>query len=179
MKLKIKVKVLVDGCMPEINKLGDCIDLRSAVNMNIPAPQSGTLKRRVDQDGNEVGYRNVTMETYYVPLGVAMELPKGFTAKILSRSSTPRKVGLFIPNGLGFVDNLYKGEEDEWNYICSPMRETSIKKGDRICQFEIGLSQHTSTWQKLKWLLSSGIKLVEVENLGGKQRGGLGSTGLR
>ena len=32
MKLKIKVKVLVDGCMPEINKLGDCIDLRSAVN---------------------------------------------------------------------------------------------------------------------------------------------------
>lgn len=129
MKLKIKVKVLVEGCMPEINKLGDCIDLRSAVDMDIPVPQSGTLKRRTDQEGNEVGYRNVTMETYYVPLGVAMELPKGFTAKILSRSSTPRKVGLFIPNGLGFVDNLYKGEEDEWNYICSPLRETSIKRG--------------------------------------------------
>lgn len=171
MKLKIKVKVLVDGCMPEISKLGDCIDLKSAIDMDIPAPQSGTLKKRADQDGNEVGYRNVTMETYYVPLGVAMELPKGFTAKILSRSS--------IPNGMGFIDNLYKGEEDEWNYICSPMRETSIKKGDRICQFEIGLSQHASTWQMLKWLLSSRIELVWVEDLEGKQRGGLGSTGLR
>lgn len=179
MKLKIKVKVLVEGCMPEINKLGDCIDLRSAVDMDISAPQSGTLKRRTDQEGNEVGYRNVTMETYYVPLGVAMELPKGFTAKILSRSSTPKKVGLFIPNGIGFIDNIYKGDEDEWNYVCSPMRDTSIKKGDRICQFEIGLSQHASIWQKLKWLLSSGIKLVEVDNLGEEQRGGLGSTGLR
>ena len=59
------------------------------------------------------------------------------------------------------------------------MRETSIKKGDRICQFEICLSQHASIWQKLKWLLSSGIELVEVDELEGVQRGGLGSTGLR
>lgn len=81
MKLKIKVKVLVDGCMPEISKLGDCIDLKSAIDMDIPAPQSGTLKKRADQDGNEVGYRNVTMETYYVPLGVVMELPKDLQPK--------------------------------------------------------------------------------------------------
>ena len=45
MKLKIKVKVLTEGCMPSIMNNGDWIDLRSAVNMTIPAPQSGVLKR--------------------------------------------------------------------------------------------------------------------------------------
>lgn len=179
MKLKVKVKVLTKGCMPEINELGDCIDLRSAVDMHMYAPQSGILKRKTDSKGNELRYRNVEMETHYIPLGVAMELPKGFTARILSRSSTPRRLGLFTPNGLGFIDNTYNGEKDEWTYVCSPMRETSIKKGDRICQFEICLSQHASIWQKLKWLLSSGIELVEVDELEGVQRGGLGSTGLR
>ena len=101
MKLKVKVKVLTKGCMPEINELGDCIDLRSAVDMHMYAPQSGILKRNTDYKGNELRYRNVEMETHYIPLGVAMELPKGFTARILSRSSTPRRLGLFTPNGLG------------------------------------------------------------------------------
>jgi hypothetical protein len=32
--------------------------------------------------------------------------------------------------------------------------------------------------QKLKWLFTSGIELVEVESLGGENRYGLGSTGI-
>ena len=47
MKLKIKVKVLTEGCMPSVMDNGDWIDLRSAVNMTIPAPQSGVLKRKL------------------------------------------------------------------------------------------------------------------------------------
>ena len=38
MKLKIKVKVLTEGCMPEINPSGDWIDLRAVevfLNLNI------------------------------------------------------------------------------------------------------------------------------------------------
>ena len=34
-------------------------------------------------------------------------------------------------------------------------------------------------WQKLKWLFSSGIELVEVDNLENESRGGLGSSGLK
>ena len=32
MKLKIKVKVLTEGCMPVINENGDWVDLKSAVD---------------------------------------------------------------------------------------------------------------------------------------------------
>ena len=33
MKLKIKVKVLTEGCMPVINENGDWVDLKSAVDI--------------------------------------------------------------------------------------------------------------------------------------------------
>ena len=59
------------------------------------------------------------------------------------------------------------------------MRETTIEAGDRICQFRIQLSQKATFWQKLKWLFSSGIELVEVDNLNNKSRGGFGSTGIK
>ena len=178
MKLKIKVKVLTAGCMPSVMDNGDWIDLRSAVNMTIPAPQSGVLKRKL-VGTEKVNYRNVEIPVYYIPLGVAMELPKGFEAIIDSRSSGPKKTGLFIPSGQGVVDNSYNGNNDQWHYVCSPMRETSIKVGDRICQFRIQLSQKATLWQKIKWLLSSGIELVEVDNLNNKDRGGFGTSGIK
>lgn len=178
MKLKIKVKVLTEGCMPEINPKGDWIDLRSAMDMEIPAPQSGTLKRTTI-NGEEVSHRDVEIPTYYIPLGVAMQLPKGFEAIIDSRSSGPKKLGLFIPSGQGVVDNTYNGNDDQWHYVCSPMRETAIEAGDRICQFRIQLSQKATMWQKIKWLLSSGIELVEVDDLGDDNRGGFGTSGIK
>lgn len=178
MKLKIKVKEITEGCMPVLSQNGDWIDLRSAVDMEIPAPQSGVLKTSTI-NGEEIRHRDVEIPVYYIPLGVAMELPKGFEAPIDSRSSGPKKMGIFIPNGQGIVDNSYSGNKDEWNYICSPMRATSIKKGDRICQFRIQLSQKATVWQKIKWLLSSGIELIKVDDLGDDNRGGLGSTGIK
>lgn len=177
MKLKIKVKEITKGCMPEINAKGDWIDLKSAINIDISAPQSGILKK-TNIDGIESRHRNVTMETFYIPLGVAIKLPKGFEAIIDSRSSGPKKIGVFIPNGQGVVDYTYSGNNDEWNFVCSPMRQVHITKGDRICQFRIQLSQKATFWQKLKWLFSSGIELVKVDDLGDNNRGGLGSTGI-
>lgn len=178
MKLKIKVKVLTWDCIPTINENGDWIDLRSAVSMTIPAPQSNVLKRKTI-NGEKINYRNVEIPVYYIPLGVAMELPKGFEAIIASRSSGPKKLGLFIPNGQGIVDYVYKGDNDQWHYVCSPMRETIIEEGDRICQFRIQLSQKATMWQKIKWLFSSGIELVEVANLNNKDRGGFGTSGRK
>ena len=178
MRLKIKVKVLTEGCMPVINENGDWVDLKSAVDITIPAPQSDVLKRKTIE-GERVGHRDVEIPTYYIPLGVAMQLPKGFEAIIDSRSSSPKKLGLFIPNGQGVVDNTYNGNNDQWHYVCSPMRETTIEAGDRICQFRIQLSQKATMWQKIKWLLSSGIELVEVDDLGNENRLGFGSTGIK
>lgn len=178
MKLKIKVKVLTEGCMPVISENGDWIDLRSAVDINIPAPQSSVLKRKV-VEGETIGHRDVDIPTYYIPLGVAMQLPKGFEAIVNSRSSGPKKLGLFIPSGQGVIDNVYNGNDDQWHYVCSPMRETTIEAGDRICQFRIQLSQKATVWQKIKWLLSSGVKLVEIEDLCGDNRGGFGTSGIK
>lgn len=166
MKLKIKVKVITEGCMPEINEKGDWIDLKSASDVSIEA-----LKVQNDT--------SVNIPTYYIPLGVAMKLPKGFEAIVDSRSSGPKKIGVFIPNGQGVIDNSYSGNNDEWKYVCSPMKAVSIKKGDRICQFRIQLSQKANVWQKIKWLFSSGIKLEQVDNLSDNNRGGFGSTGIK
>ena len=178
MKLKIKVKVLTEGCMPVINENGDWVDLRSAIDIIIPALQADVFKRKI-VEGGRIGHRDVEIPTYYIPLGVAMQLPQGFEAIIDSRSSGPKKLGLCIPNGQGVVDNIYNGNDDQWHYVCSPMREAIIKAGDRICQFRIQLSQKATMWQKIKWLLSSGIEFVEVDDLGNDNRGGLGSTGVK
>ena len=177
MKLKIKVKVLTKGCMPVINENGDWVDLKSAININIPAPQSYALKRKT-VEGERISYRNVEIPTYYIPLGVAMQLPQGFEAIIDSRSGSPKKLGLFIPGGQGVVDNIYNGNDDQWHYVCSPLRKTTIEAGDRICQFRIQLSQKATMWQKIKWLLSSGIELVEVDDLKGTNRG-MNVTGIK
>jgi dUTPase len=40
------------------------------------------------------------------------------------------------------------------------------------------LSQKATVWQKLKWLFSSGVEIVEVESLSGTNRNGFGSTGV-
>lgn len=174
MKLKIKVKVLTEGCMPVINENGDWIDLRAAQDVEIRAAQAG-----VQYQENNEKYRDVKIPVTYIPLGVAMKLPDGFEAIIASRSSCPKKLGVFIPNGEGIVDNTYCGNDDQWHYVASPMTSTSIKKGDRICQFRIQLSQKATIWQKLKWLLSSGIELVEVEDLKSANRNGFGSSGIK
>ena len=178
MKLKIKVKVLTIGCCPRIRENGDWIDLYSAVDATLYPAQSGTLKRRTEKSVT-TRFRDVEMQAYAIPLGVAMELPKGFEAVINSRSSGPSKLGLFIPSGQGVIDNSYRGDEDEWKYVCSPMREVDIRKGDRICQFRIQLSQKATMWQKLKWLFSSGIEIKTVNHLGNPNRGGIGSSGVR
>lgn len=173
MKLKIKVKVLTQGCMPEISDNGDWVDLRAAKTVDIKASQAGT-----QYQSNYSKYRDVKIPVSYIPLGVAMELPKGFEAIVASRSSGPKKMKVFIPTGIGIIDYVYKGNGDQWYYVASPMTNTTIQEGDRICQFRIQLSQKATVWQKIKWLLSSGIELVEVDELSHKNRYGLGSTGV-
>lgn len=173
MKTKIKVKVLVPGCEPVINANGDWIDLKAACNIELRAPQAG-----VQYQQNNLKYRDVNIPVVYVPLGVAMQLPKGYEAIVASRSSGPKKLGVFIPSGQGIIDESYCGNTDEWCYVASPLTNVNFKQGDRICQFRIQLNQKATFWQKLKWLFSSGVELVYVDNLSNNARSGLGSTGI-
>ena len=138
----------------EIIEKGDWVDLAAADRVNL-----------------------LTGEYVQIPLGIAMELPKGFEAIIASRSSTPRKHGIAIPCGFGVVDNTYCGDNDEWKYIALAFRATEIPINTRIAQFRIQPSQFATPWQKIKWLFTRKIEFVEVEVLGNINRGGIGSTG--
>ena len=178
MKLKIKVFEITKGCMPEIIEQGEWVDLKLAETTHLMPPQAGTLKKKQEQL-QTLSYRNVTAEVTYLPLGVAMELPKGFEAHILSRSSTPKKLGIVEANSQGIVDYDYNAETDEWKFPAIAIRETTIEKGTRICQFRIQLSQKATFWQKLKWLFSNGIELVQVDGLNNEARSGFGSTGVK
>lgn len=178
MKLKIKVKrINKDLPLPEIIDKGDWIDLRAAETVTLKAPQASVLKRHT-VNGVEESHRDVSFDTRLIKLGIAMQLPKGFIAQVLPRSSTP-KLNIFQTNSEAVIDNSFNGNSDEWRYWMTALADTTINKGDRICQFEIRLSQKATVWQKIKWLLSSGIKIVEVDELCNINRKGIGSTGVK
>lgn len=101
-----------------------------------------------------------------IPLGVGMILPEGYEAHVVPRSSTFKNFGIIQTNHMGVVDESYCGDNDEWKYPAYALRDTVIRKGDRICQFRIMKKQPE-------------IEFIEVETLRDKDRGGFGSTGKR
>ena len=132
----------------EIDKIekiaqGDLIDLRAAETIRMKA---GDFK--------------------LIPLGVAMELPKGYKANVYPRSSTFKNFGIILANSVGQIDESYCGDNDQWMFPAIALRDTIINVNDRICQFEIQKKQPD-------------IEFVEVDFLGNEDRGGIGSTGTK
>lgn len=141
---KIRIKYFTE----EINKVekivnGDWIDLRSASKIELKA---GEFK--------------------LIPLGVAMQLPKGYEAHIVPRSSTYKNFGIIQTNSMGVVDETYCGDNDQWYFPAYALRDTTIEMNDRICQFRI--MEHQPE-----------IEFEVAEELGNDNRGGIGSTGIK
>ncbi len=99
-----------------------------------------------------------------IPLGVAMQLPEGYEAHIVPRSSTFKNWGLIQTNHMGVIDESYCGDNDEWHFPAYATRDTEIKAGDRLCQFRI--VEHQPEFE---------FEVVDHPN--NESRGGLGSTG--
>lgn len=97
-------------------------------------------------------------------LGVAMELPDGYEAHIVPRSSMFKNTGFLLTNGMGIIDNSYSGNDDEWKAMVYCTRDGVINRHDRLFQFRIIEKQPE-------------INFKEVDRLEGKNRGGYGSTG--
>lgn len=182
--MKIKVKEIVKGLYTEaknekgestpfINPIGDCIDLRAAEDYKFEAPQAGILHQE-----DKIKTRDVKFDEKLIKLGIAMQLPKGFSAKVRQRSSTTKKLKLVMATS-GFIDTSYCGDNDEWGFYCYAIDNTIIHKGDRICQFEIVPNQFATMWQKLRWLFSSKIEFEWVDKFGNADRGGHGKTGVK
>lgn len=142
--MKIKIKYFSN----EIDKIikfdnGDWIDLRS----------SKTVKLKKG-------------EFALIPLGVAMQLPKGYEAHIVPRSSTYKHFGIIQTNHQGVIDESYCGNNDEWCMPVEARKDTIINVNDRICQFRIMKKQPE-------------LEFEEVEILENKDRGGFGTSGKR
>lgn len=101
-----------------------------------------------------------------IPLGISMELPEGYEAHVVPRSSTFKNWGLVQTNSMGVIDNSYCATEDVWMVPMLATRDTVVEINDRICQMRIMENQPP-------------IEFIEVGSLPGKSRGGFGSTGKK
>ena len=110
-----------------------------------------------------------------IDLGVSMELPYGYEAHIVPRSSLFKNFGLIQTNHCAIIDNSYCSDNDRWKYpvFCLQGRDfvdgrkgTMVHLNDRICQFRVVENQPSITFK-------------EVNSLSGVTRGGFGSTGVQ
>ena len=159
----IRIKYFEGAKKLEKISKGDWIDLRANKDIFIP---KGEMR--------------------LIPLGVAMELPIGYEAHLVPRSSTFKKRGIIQTNHCGIIDCSYCGDNDEWLFpaYCLEDRDecemvykdgvgtkkygTWIRKGDRICQFII-----------LPFPKIEAEYVEDDENFRqGDRGGGIGSTGV-
>lgn len=140
---KIRIKYFTDKIekLDYIDGKSDWIDLRASEEVELKA---GEFK--------------------LIPLGVAMEIPKGYEGHLAPRSSTFKTWGLIQTNSIGVIDCSYCGDDDMWRMPVYATRDTVIHVNDRIAQFRIIENQPK-------------IVFEEVESLGNDSRGGFGSTG--
>ena len=174
--MTIKVFEKTPGCLPEIIEKGDWIDLKVSQDVVLKTPFAATLHRK-RKDVGEERVRMVSFDSTLLPLGIAMQLPKGYEAYLVVRSSSFKKWGIVQTNSMGIIDNTYSSEKDEWKLPVLATRYVTIPKGTRIAQFRIQLSQKATIWQRIKWLFTNSIKIEKVEHLDNEERSGFGSTG--
>lgn len=137
-----RIKINIHGnthCTPQSH--GDWVDLATEDS----------------QDIKEGEYRLIS-------LGVSMELPDGYYAEVVPRSSTCKKWGVIQANSMGIIDHNYKGDDDIWCFPAYAIKDTYIPAGTRICQFRLVKQDEK-------------IEFDFVDKLEGKNRGGFGSTG--
>ena len=141
--LNIKIKYFADIEKIKTIEKGDWIDLRAAETVEL---KKGEFK--------------------LIPLGIGMELPEGYEAHVVPRSSTYKNFKIIETNSMGIIDNSYCGDNDQWFFPAYALEDTIINKNDRICQFRIVEKQPK-------------INFEEVNELKNPDRGGHGSTGVQ
>jgi dUTP pyrophosphatase len=141
--LQLKIKYHVEG-LEKIKQVkgSDWLDLRAAE----------TITMRIG-------------EHKLIPLGVSIKMPYGHEAYIVPRSSTFKNFGVIQANHFGIVDEDYSANGDQWFFSAIALRDTTINKNDRICQFRINKKM-------------SKLDIIEVDDLGDNTRGGFGSSGV-
>ena len=139
-KVRYHKELCPDLIEMEKSPIGDFIDLRAAETVEL--------------------YRG---DFKLISLGISVQLPKGYHAEIVPRSSTYKNFGIIMSNSIGIVDESYCGDNDIWMFPAIALKDTVIYTNDRICQFRV--------------VKNRDIKIEVVDELENKDRGGIGSTG--
>lgn len=146
-KLTLKIKKLPNFVsMPEYKTQGaSAMDLVAAIDEDVVIPAG---------------------EIRMIPTGIAIELPHNTEAQVRSRSGLAIKKGIAVVNGIGTIDEDYRGE------ICVGLINHSkvdftIQKGDRIAQMAI------------MEVLKPEIKISQDLSDTQRAEGGFGSTGVK
>ena len=138
-EIKVKYHTDIDPLVKTDN--GDWIDLRVAEDVELKA---GEFK--------------------LISLGVSMQLPDGYEALVVPRSSTFKYWGLLQTNHCGVIDNSYCEDDDIWMFPALATRDVLIAKNTRICQFRIQKKMNN-------------VNFVTVDKLNNVNRKGIGSSG--
>lgn len=145
--LVLKIKKLENFVsMPEYKTSGaSAMDLVAAIDDDVVIP-SGEIRM--------------------IPTGIAIELPHNTEAQVRSRSGLAIKSGIAVINGIGTIDEDYRGE------ICVGLINHSkvdfkISRGDRIAQMAI--------MEVLKPSIAVADDLSDTK----RASGGFGSTGVK
>ena len=146
-KLTLKIKKLENFVsMPEYKTQGaSAMDLVAAIDDDVIIPAG---------------------EIRIIPTGIAIELPRNTEAQVRSRSGMAIKKGIAVVNGIGTIDEDYRGE------ICVGLINHSkvdftISRGDRIAQMAI--------MEVLKPEILVSDELSDTK----RADGGFGSTGVK
>lgn len=119
-----------------------------------------------------------------VKTGWACEVPEGYRTNIYVRSSTPLKKSFILANGIGIIDNDYRGELkvqlmnvataagrtrdiDGISRVVGFLTSNVIKRGDKIAQLEI-VRDETADFD---------VEFVDSLTETERGEGGFGSTG--
>ncbi len=135
------------------------------IDKSLPLPEYQTkgsvafdLYSRIDM---EIKPKEVAL----IPTNLIIQTPPEYMLVAVPRSSTPKKLGLSIPHGIGIIDQDFCGSKDEihlqaYNFTDNPVK---ITKGQRIGQ-AVFVRIGTAEWE-------------ETDEIESQTRGGFGSTG--
>lgn len=150
-----KIKIVYHNKEYKIQKHGDFFDLATSKNYSM---QAGSFE--------------------LLDLGVSMRLPKWYGAIVIPRSSTYKNFNIIQANSIGYIDNLFCGQNDRWKFPAIANNQVLIEKNSRICQFRLILDQNAPFYIKILNLFTK-FTFKQVDVLHGKDRGGFGKSGVK
>ena len=156
-KMKLRIKYFEGATKLEKISKGNWIDVYSNKDVFVP-----------------VGERAM------IPLGFALELPKGWEGHLAPRSSTFKTWGVIQTNHVGIVDDTYIGDGDMWHmpvYCLQPKNYKNLKEGDKTRGAWIRKGDKIGQFRIMEVMPE--LEFEEVESFGNQDRGGFGTTGSK